>query len=99
RLLCFHSFPTRRSSDLNVDIDFLRAIDDAIQTLPFVIQHLKRRVWQFIDQHTIAEYGNAMENHMFGWIKDKLIDRRKLQCTRLLDRKSTRLNSSHVKIS
>src|SRR5690606_40541841 len=91
-----HSFPTRRSSDLS----FSRALQKARGKLfPFGIFHLlsaKRNSKEvlFYLIGVLPEYQNkgvtaVMFNEYYKTFKAKGIE----------DRKSTRLNSSHVKIS
>src|SRR5690606_42037795 len=75
-----HSFPTRRSSDLNRDISIVISgnmpAPDEFPSYPDYIH--------FDYQHLVDLKNDAI------WAKVALIS---------LDRKSTRLNSSHVKIS
>src|SRR5690606_41957017 len=91
-----HSFPTRRSSDLiTKTAGFIT--DEALQAI-------KKEV---VDGLLTLEKGTGKGNDFLGWLdlptsvgKDEITKIRK-SAERLSaqDRKSTRLNSSHVKIS
>src|SRR5690606_41773984 len=84
-----HSFPTRRSSDLNVKWNIFDRIGITSGSKHGSIQ-----------RHVLA-LSSMLEKHVVGGAA-VAIDRGSLLAKNLLDlrdRKSTRLNSSHVKIS
>src|SRR5690606_41656255 len=84
-----HSFPTRRSSDLE-----RRSCRELFFLLPFLFSLLMQEVPMY-RVHGMTGSGNChkvrqileLTNQPYEWVE---VD---------LDRKSTRLNSSHVKIS
>src|SRR5690606_40239697 len=85
-----HSFPTRRSSDLDV---LLRAVTKPILIAPHVVVFVNnrcRRGWQL---HA-ACHGICLYAQITGLRLDFIFIQGPFA-----DRKSTRLNSSHVKIS
>src|SRR5690606_40406627 len=85
--LALPSFPTRRSSDLGLPSKvFDRMLDVAADAAPG-------------DRHYFVRFARAATQRHADWLR--LNERRqKLRRTwEDLDRKSTRLNSSHVKIS
>src|SRR5690606_41484297 len=94
--LDLHSFPTRRSSDLSSDYITVGNILSAVQGKP--VEEFKKaelvdyqdniKLQDFLKDNIIAKYGsNRAFYRSFDWHIGRL------------DRKSTRLNSSHVKIS
>src|SRR5690606_40957779 len=90
-----HSFPTRRSSDLKIDSEIVTAEGAGIAIKQNVVRHGFQDVfnarlggsWRFpIGENVLIARGGVGHDTAAakkGWI----------------DRKSTRLNSSHVKIS
>src|SRR5690606_42151148 len=82
-----HSFPTRRSSDLG------RSMTAAARSRHVSVERLRR----YLVQESLAERKGRL------WITNDSRPRRLPVMTggtiKTLDRKSTRLNSSHVKIS
>src|SRR5690606_42104267 len=94
-----HSFPTRRSSDLVIEItDAMKAAcgangEAAVLSLAdrWIISRL---------QHTEKEVRRHFEQYRFDMAAHTLYDFIWNEyCDWYLDRKSTRLNSSHVKMS
>src|SRR5690606_40484603 len=85
-----HSFPTRRSSDLH-DL-FLRGCARLVHWMPRLAQRLFG-----LGRHVVLV---VLGQHLRG-DEDPIGTERALRhhALALLDRKSTRLNSSHVKIS
>src|SRR5205814_10095056 len=97
--LDLHSFPTRRSSDLDTD-DFQR---NSLLSFIHLIVEFRRRVdnWQIIH---IDALGISEGDGFVGRIADIAgegyrASLRKSAAFRCKDRKSTRLNSSHLGIS
>src|SRR5690606_42157404 len=92
-----HSFPTRRSSDLD-DIGHA-AFEDAIEPL--------RPAGEHAADHFVGHFGRGDVEHSLDEPRlDQPLHRppagargMEHQAVAALDRKSTRLNSSHVKIS
>src|SRR5690606_39370317 len=85
-----HSFPTRRSSDLGYDPG---VIHGTVHTADF--NHLKNT--QVGKQKLVEDFDQNFHLYAINWTENTIefyIDGNKYQ-----DRKSTRLNSSHVKIS
>src|SRR5699024_12799309 len=82
RYLYLHSLPTRRSSDLPVQLLFLIPLDELAELLPHEEQLLAGM------GHHVAVEG-AQVGELFLIVAGHLVE----------DRKSTRLNSSHVSIS
>src|SRR5690606_40992792 len=87
-----HSFPTRRSSDLNAHVD--RSLVRGIAwtgSVKWAVQVLSWASTLVIVRHvTPADYGIVGSATLYLGLLTLVAD---------LDRKSTRLNSSHVKIS
>src|SRR5436309_7329153 len=92
--LHLHSFPTRRSSDLD-DIEFGEAWE--------IVERDDLRVFDAIAAITRAVgFGDGFEDvegDTIGAVADSVESQLKAGFVALEDRKSTRLNSSHVKIS
>src|SRR5699024_12787444 len=90
-----HSFPTRRSSDLKPDFRYRdwAAISGRLRTVPYNPTR--------IDAAQIPDDIMAFADGDFsiGWAPSYGAFRSFITAMRLLDRKSTRLNSSHVSIS
>src|SRR5690606_41815726 len=91
--LHLHSFPTRRSSDLDYWLSFNNAPHSLYNfVMEENIKLLDERADQLSDIHHINQWKKRQKwikhtlNEMIGPFPEK-------------DRKSTRLNSSHVKIS
>src|SRR5690606_40066122 len=82
-----HPFPTRRSSDLGVVPGRFGDALDLLCDLAVADLRLRLRLHRLL-QLLLRQIGAA-----------PLVDQRPLQCLQRGDRKSTRLNSSHVKIS
>src|SRR5690606_41456332 len=81
-----HSFPTRRSSDLN---------RDNMQLFEACARHLKPLEFYGRYDHTVP-----VDPAVLKWFLDKASPNYHCKLVPdILDRKSTRLNSSHVKIS
>src|SRR5690606_39851319 len=88
----YHSFPTRRSSDLNgsgVGDVYLNFSDAEAVYLAAWVKHNRGFEWHPISQK-MAFFWDSRGNYI-------LLQSR--YAGEFLDRKSTRLNSSHVKIS
>src|SRR5699024_12869744 len=81
--LSLYSFPTRRSSDLDYYFPETKGIDTSDSKVYF-------------DMSTVLE---PMENRSALEVEVAMAPLGKLYAKRFLDRKSTRLNSSHVSIS
>src|SRR5690606_41329070 len=95
-LRVLHSFPTRRSSDL------LEAFADAVERCEDPA--LREVLSKLCDLHALAELERDrawfQEHGRISSTRAKAITKRVNElCAELRDRKSTRLNSSHVKIS
>src|SRR5690606_41499599 len=88
-----HSFPTRRSSDLSALIDQLEAegtLGDAqIRELRYLLLHRRMLLTSARDDVVTLE----------KQCRQLLDDYPEMTHPYMVDRKSTRLNSSHVKIS
>src|SRR5690606_41376445 len=87
-----HSFPTRRSSDLDAD----QGLD---HTLPFGDETGQRKWLRVLGTRELQEGG---QTRIYGTLQDvtKIQNvTQELLVVNAKDRKSTRLNSSHVKIS
>src|SRR5690606_41158347 len=91
-----HSFPTRRSSDLGCKLSRIvlkNNQDDVINTYSLVYSNQGGASRLFLDElKTYGQDGIAYDSHKFDYKTASNLPAR-------LDRKSTRLNSSHVKIS
>src|SRR5690606_41513348 len=85
-----HSFPTRRSSDLE-----LSRVDDPLERAFYEIECLKSD-WSVRE---LKRQRDSMLYQRVGLSKDKDAVLALAKEGKLIDRKSTRLNSSHVKIS
>src|SRR5690625_7013694 len=85
-LLHFHSFPTRRSSDLNPDVILA---DEPIASLDPVTSKMVMDDFKRINQET----------NMSVLLNIHHVEVALEYADRIIDRKSTRLNSSHVAIS
>src|SRR5690606_40784415 len=94
-----HSFPTRRSSDLprDIDADRTRFFEDPIGHLTTLEERVSQRVARQL-QEALAPLREVADTFRFGNTYEQYLERYK-QDPRFSDRKSTRLNSSHVKIS
>src|SRR5699024_11846880 len=81
-----HSFPTRRSSDLNLSNNAFRAFSGLVQTVK--------------SNEEVSSYITACKNYIAAH-RTKNIQVREISTAVGMsqDRKSTRLNSSHVSIS
>src|SRR5690606_40318266 len=92
-----YSFPTRRSSDLGAD-EFLHERRGRVGEDLFRGGVLLDVTARGQDEHLVAELGGLLEvvGDDHDGLAEFLLDR---QQAVLQDRKSTRLNSSHVKIS
>src|SRR5690606_41585314 len=97
RRLAFHSFPTRRSSDLSVFICVQERVD---HTMPAVAkQHIGAgSKWHDLQVSAAGQIHVEVpiaigDAHAIDGGSDCILKNRRK------DRKSTRLNSSHVKIS
>src|SRR5690606_41240375 len=85
-----HSFPTRRSSDLALGVDLANA-DIAILGRDIEVAHDRHRL---IRGETLLQQRLQVGVELgLGWKLHRMV------AAFALDRKSTRLNSSHVKIS
>src|SRR5690606_42027607 len=82
-----HSFPTRRSSDLAYHVPVTDLELGGLAVVLFVLRHSTNRTKPV--ENVVPAYGGVP-------IDDAM---RSNLCSRPEDRKSTRLNSSHVKIS
>src|SRR5690606_41286199 len=86
-----HSFPTRRSSDLRVGdvlVHGLHQLEDGLAPLGVALERLQSGD---LDDRNVVARELVLAEQLADLELDQLED--------LLDRKSTRLNSSHVKIS
>src|SRR5690606_41760132 len=97
-LLDIHSFPTRRSSDLQeigneIGIFYSGGVDSEV-----VVQSLLDIDVPFTAY--FIKFEDDMNKHDYEFTK-RFVDKHslKLETLNIKDRKSTRLNSSHVKIS
>src|SRR5207302_8627046 len=91
------SFPTRRSSDLLLDEALVAAGID--RTRVYITNAVKHFKWKPAGKRRLHQKPNAAEiSACRPWL-DAEISLIKPGILVLLDRKSTRLNSSHVKIS
>src|SRR5207302_8292385 len=92
-----HSFPTRRSSDLHLWFRRPLALDDQ----PYIDQTYRygSTMGGYFQQHQGVEFnnGNGTPVHAIG--AGTVVWAGPAEKGALTDRKSTRLNSSHVKIS
>src|SRR5207245_10408773 len=82
--LTLHSFPTRRSSDLSLK---LRCVDQTHHQFAFVSVCAKAN--NVMDRISVNSFGQ----------RKFLVDMDSIRDTEFIDRKSTRLNSSHGSIS
>src|SRR5207249_10114313 len=91
--LYLHSFPTRRSSDLRVGVGPLSAHR---QVLAMTLAAVGPHVEMALDTH---RHFAAQIPFDFVSLIDDLADLDYIIIAEVIDRKSTRLNSSHVSIS
>src|SRR5690606_42042407 len=91
-----HSFPTRRSSDLN----FYEVPTEIVKKREIEVDENGKGHYVYKDKEVVSRkkdvIAKAMENSQLFQSKFDLII---IDEAHRLDRKSTRLNSSHVKIS
>src|SRR5690606_41798255 len=85
-----HSFPTRLSSDL--DYKYL-----ALESIAITLLKSNRLTQEQVKMLDPVFAGSAFEKALLNYEKTKIINEGRLLSKE--DRKSTRLNSSHVKIS
>src|SRR5690606_40780493 len=92
-LRVLHSFPTRRSSDLQTLIDFVREHSKVpvIETGAGVCHTYVESTAKLDDAASIVVNAKVSRPSVCNALDTMIVDR--------ADRKSTRLNSSHVKIS
>src|SRR5690606_41449325 len=92
-----HSFPTRRSSDLNAYKQKEKEVNTMDQQLLVFVTVVEKQnftraaEYLHMTQPAVSQYIQTLERH----VGTKLLNR----SNKYVDRKSTRLNSSHVKIS
>src|SRR5439155_14501629 len=84
-----HSFPTRRSSDLIAQVD---------AALGPLLDDLSRLPGPLLVALT-SDHGESLGEHGYYFAHGEYLYDATLRVPLLLDRKSTRLNSSHVAIS
>src|SRR5690606_41982144 len=89
-----HSFPTRRSSDLEEEADYLGYLPPILQN---VLEY--QEIAKAVNPEIIAlkQAVNKVLNEQFIQSAEDTLEWREEEFK--IDRKSTRLNSSHVKIS
>src|SRR5690606_39527978 len=89
----FSTFPTRRSSDLLTKLDVLDTFEEIRIATAYEIEGVQLE--DFPDDLSLLERAKPIYETLPGW-RCSTSDIRSVD---ELDRKSTRLNSSHVKIS
>src|SRR5204862_2814054 len=99
-LICrpLHPFPTRRSSDLSRE--FVRGQSQAMQAVYTIVDQVAQSDSTSVLIEGESGTGKELIAH---WIHELSARREKpmleVNCAAIPDRKSTRLNSSHVEIS
>src|SRR5690606_40818328 len=92
-----HSFPTRRSSDLVKSM--IADILYPLQTVPEPSRRNFRIVEIYRILYVVLSLQRCLDSFPHAFIGDCLVQKPAVSRRELADRKSTRLNSSHVKIS
>src|SRR5690606_41307630 len=98
-LLHLHSFPTRRSSDLAIILSCFDPVRREIARLSLHRLVTDGRIHPARIEEVVAKTTKQIEDEILEVGKKTILDLGIHGLHKDLDRKSTRLNSSHVKIS